>query len=173
MTVRAVLLGLAGAAFVAATGYFNDQIMLLTPLVGNHMPIIVFGLLAFAVMVANPLLFQLHRRVPLRRGELATIVAIMLVACSIPGAGLMWTFIPSLGLPAEHNLHEPSWQRYDVLSYVPDTMLPRPARAVRVGPDPRDAADVRRDRADRGRERPVLDSARLAAAGGVHRALRG
>ena len=124
MTWRAVLLGLAGAALLAAVGYFNDQVILLTPIVGNHLPISVFGLLALIVLAVNPLLFALSRRAPLKRGELASIVAIMLVACSIPGAGLMWTFVPSLGMPAEFNLREPSWQRYQVMSYVPDTMLP-------------------------------------------------
>ncbi len=124
MTIRAVLLGLLGAAFIAATGYINDMVLGLTPMVGNHLPIIVFGLVIVFALAVNPLVSLIHPNAPLKHGELATIVALLLVACSIPGAGLMWTFVPSLALPAEYYQQDVTWQRHDVMSYVPHAMLP-------------------------------------------------
>ena len=54
MTVRAVLLGLAGAAAVCALTYMNDFILRQTFLVGNYMPISVYGGLLLFLLVVNP-----------------------------------------------------------------------------------------------------------------------
>ena len=54
MTVRAVLLGLLAAALVCGFCYFNDFVMHQTFLVGNYMPISVFGgLLVFLLGLAG------------------------------------------------------------------------------------------------------------------------
>jgi hypothetical protein len=123
MSPRALIMGLVLAVGIAALGYLNDSVLRLTYLVGNHLPLSVFGLLILGAMLLNPLLYRLGRR-RLRPRELAVIVAMMLVACSIPGSELMRTFIPSLALPAHFNRSNAGWRQHDVLSYAPDVMLP-------------------------------------------------
>jgi hypothetical protein len=109
---------------IAALGYYNDSVLRLTYLVGNHFPISVFGLLVLVAAGLNPVLYLVHRRWRLRPGELAVIVAMMLVTCSIPGSGLMRTFMTSLALPIHYNEAKPGWNSKKVLEYVPDRMLP-------------------------------------------------
>ena len=124
MTVRALVLGLLAAALLAGVGYLNDSVLRLTPIIGNHLPISVFGIMILCVIALNPLLHLLWRRMPFRAGELGVIVAVMLVACSVPTSGLMRTFVPTLALPAQYQEADPGWKNHQVLSYVPPSMLP-------------------------------------------------
>jgi hypothetical protein len=124
MTFRAILLGALGAVLIASYGYLNDSVFRLTYLVGNHLPISVFGLLILLVLLANPVLRRLHRRSAFRPGELATMVALMLVACSIPGSGLMRTFTTSLAMPFQQQRTKLVWQRTDVFKYIPSGAMP-------------------------------------------------
>jgi len=128
MSVRAIILGLVLAVCISGLGYLNDSVLRLTYLVGNHLPISVFGLLILMAMLLNPLLHLLRARWRLRPRELALIVAMMLVACSIPGSGLMRTFVSSLALPAHYNRSKAGWREHDVLSYAPPKMLPAQGR---------------------------------------------
>ncbi|HAU37466.1 MAG TPA: hypothetical protein DCX07_07070 [Phycisphaerales bacterium] len=131
MTFRILITGLIGfacAMFIAAFGYLNDSPLRLTYLVGNHLPIFVFGLLILIAALINPLLALLHRSIRLRPAELAIIVAMMLVACSIPGSGLMRTFTTALAMPIHHNQTSASWQKNGVLEMVPPRMLPAGGR---------------------------------------------
>ncbi len=124
MSLRAIILGLLLAACIGAGGYLNDWIMHLTPLVGNHLPIGVFGLVLLVVLVANPLVGLVHRSLRLNVAELAVILALALAACAIPGSGLMRTFVPTLAMPARYNAEYPGWRAQQVLSYVPPQLLP-------------------------------------------------
>jgi len=124
MTVRAVILGLVGALAIAGLGYLNDSILELTMLVGNHMPISVFGMLLILAVGVNPVLFLLRRRWRFRPSELAVIVALMLVTCSIPSSGLMRTFSQTLVVPIHMRRTATGWQKTQALSYVPREMLP-------------------------------------------------
>jgi len=123
MSIRSLIIGILAALFVAGAGYLNDSVLRLTPLVGNHLPIFVFGALAVFAMAINPLLYLIGKGVRLRPGELAVIVALMLVACSIPGSGLMRTFPHTLVMPAQMARTNPGWEKNEVLSFVPGKML--------------------------------------------------
>ena len=122
MSIRAIILGLVGSAFIAGAGYLNDNLLRNTFLVGNHLPVSVFGLLILVVIVINPVLGRLRCR--LRPSELAVTVAMMLAACSIPGSGLMRTFPTSLVVPIQYSQDKPYWSEHDILGYVPGAMLP-------------------------------------------------
>ncbi|HOF19326.1 MAG TPA: hypothetical protein PK082_10490, partial [Phycisphaerae bacterium] len=155
MTFRILITGLIGfvcAMFIAAFGYLNDSPLRLTYLVGNHLPIFVFGLLILIAALINPLLALLHRSIRLRPPELAIIVAMMLVACSIPGSGLMRTFTTALAMPIHHNQTSPSWQKNGVLELVPPRMLPA------GGQYEKDVMDGFLSGALSGRERPLVDT---------------
>jgi len=125
MSLRSIIVGLLGALGIAGAGYINDQVLGLESIVAGHLlPIIVFGTLAVAVVVVNPLLFAARPSWRFRPAELATSVLMMLVACSIPARGLLETFTPTLIMPIQYNEQFPGWKKAKVLSYVPPSMLP-------------------------------------------------
>jgi hypothetical protein len=125
MSARALVLGVAGAVLIAAVGYLNDSLLGLSPLVGSHLPVALFGLMVFFAVTVNPLLWRIRRSWRLRPSELAVAAALVLVACSIPGSGLMRYFTHALALPAHYNEVSASWQQAELLSrYTPAEMLP-------------------------------------------------
>jgi len=123
LTLRAVILGLLGALFVAGAGYINDQYLRVNFMVGNHLPISVFGLLILVMMTVNPLLHLLRSSWRLATGELASVLALVLVACGIPSSGLMRTFTPALIMPLQLNASLTGWRSTRVLDYTPSAML--------------------------------------------------
>jgi len=123
MTIRSVLVGFALAMFIVLTAYFNDIYMKQTLLVSNHFPISVMGTLVLIALFVNPLLTRLNPRWRLRRAELAVIVALPLAVCVLPGLGFLRTFSQTLLLPHHFEKSIPSWQRNEVLSYVPNRLL--------------------------------------------------
>jgi hypothetical protein len=110
MTVRAVVLGLLGAALLCAFTFFNDMVMGGTFLVGNFLPVTVFGGLVLFMMLVNPLLQRLGQGAALRGSELSVIVALVLCACYVPGRGLMHQFTTFLMLPHHYAKTTPGWQ---------------------------------------------------------------
>ena len=124
MSFRAVLIGLVLGVLLAAFGYRNDSVLHMTSLVGNHLPISVFGMLIVITVVINPALWLLRRSWRLAPAELAVIVALMLVSASIPGSGLMRTFTQTLALPAQYYRSTPGWKKYELFRYVPADMTP-------------------------------------------------
>lgn len=110
MTKRAVLLGLVGAVTICGITFFNDMVMRGTFLVGNFLPVSVFGTLILFLLLVNPCLGRLGQRAPLRGSELAVIMALTLFACFLPGRGLMHQFTTFLMLPHHHMRTIPGWQ---------------------------------------------------------------
>lgn len=124
MRLRGVLLGLAGAVFIAAFGYYNDAIMQLTPLVGNHFPFSVFGLLFLFLLGVNPLLYRLHATWRFGKADLALATGLMLVACSLPGTGFMRGFQIKLTSTVYWSHQRPGWQKNNLLGYIDPALLP-------------------------------------------------
>ena len=110
MTVRSVLLGIIGAAAICAVTFFNDFVVRGTFLIGNFMPVGVFGPLLLLVLVANPLLRRAARRAALTGQELAVAVAVVFFACYVPGRGLMHYFTNVLMLPRHQARLNSAWQ---------------------------------------------------------------
>jgi hypothetical protein len=123
MTLRAVILGLLGAATVCTVTYYNDHIMHQTFFVGNNMPVSVYGGLILFLLILNPLLFKLRERFALSGGELAVILAMTLASCAIPGSGLMRTFTDSLMLPHRYAQTDAGWKKQQATSLIPSRML--------------------------------------------------
>ncbi|MBT7301660.1 MAG: hypothetical protein HN849_19210 [Victivallales bacterium] len=119
MTIRSVLLGLLGATAICGLSYLNDQILRQTYLVGNNMPVAVYGILILVVVLINPIL----RRLSLTGKELAVILTLTLAACCIPGSGLLRSFTTSLMLPHHYNRLEPGWRENKILETCPKVML--------------------------------------------------
>ncbi len=140
MTLRAVLLGLLGAAFICGVTYFNDAVMHQTQFIGNNMPISVYGLTILLLVVINPFLAWLRPRLALSGREIAVMLALTLAACCIPGSGLMRTFTSSLimalwiGLLGLALVVHRQWSDHEQLPYpiaiFTNTLLPNEGEVV-------------------------------------------
>ncbi|MFA6135056.1 MAG: DUF6785 family protein [Phycisphaerae bacterium] len=122
MTFRAVLLGFLGALLISALAYLNDSYIRGIFLVSNQLPVVVFGTLIVSMLTINPLLRRLCPRWGLNTSELAVVTALVLVGCSIPAA-MVGELPKTAALPAQFNRTRPGWQKSQVLSYVPPSML--------------------------------------------------
>lgn len=129
MTIRAVVLGLLGACFIAGVGHLNDAVAKLPFLVGNHLPTSVFGILFILAILVNPVLRRLRARWSLNPPELAVIVGLMLVACSVPCRGLMRGFPVAVTMPIHLNKDMVGWRKHKLLSYVPESLMPAGGKA--------------------------------------------
>ena len=123
MTPRAIILGLLGAVFIATAGYFSYTVPKLVPLGNNFFPIIVFFPLILVAGVINPVLKRLRSWRPLAGSEQAGIVLIMLIACSISGAGMMRYWSRAVFMPVKLNHGNVGWNKAEALSYVPGYLL--------------------------------------------------
>jgi hypothetical protein len=94
VTWRSVLLGAFVSAFVAALSPFNDFVVANSFLVGSYLPPFVVGVFFCLAVFINAPLQKLRPAWALRPGELAVVMAMLLVACAVPGQGLMRQFIP-------------------------------------------------------------------------------
>ena len=119
MTVRALVTGLLATAVLAAVAFFNDMVIRNTQLIGNYLPMSVFGLLILAVLPANVLWHRFRGRVLFTPRELAVVLGIVLFACCIPGRSLMHLFTNQLMMPHHHVQTEVSWG--NVLEQIPLT----------------------------------------------------
>ena len=116
MTRRAVIIGFTCGVLIAGFGYLNDWVFSLNHIAGNPFHMSVFGGLVVVALGLNPLLRRVSPRACLTRQELAVVVALTLVGCTIPGSGLMREFTQVLALPAHFERTTPGWQRAKSLS---------------------------------------------------------
>lgn len=119
MNLRSVILGLSLAVFIALATYFNDWVIVQTHLVGNHLPIGVFGVLVLFLLLINPMLGLIGRRWMLGSRELAIVCAIGLMACVWAGSNFYRTFVSNMVFPANDMRAKSSWQSAQVMSYLP------------------------------------------------------
>ncbi len=123
MTARAIILGLLCACVVCGFTYFNDNVMKQTMLIGNSMPISIYGALILFLLIVNPLLRRFRAAWTFTRGELAVMLSLTLVACCVPGSNLMRTFGNTQMLPHHYAKTELGWQEQKIMEMVPPEML--------------------------------------------------
>lgn len=119
MSIRAVILGLALGLAIAAGVYFNDAIIKQTFLVGNHLPVAIFGTAVVFLLAINPLLHAIHARLALRGSEVAVACAIALAACGWPGSAFYRTFTTNVATPAYWLQDKGNWKSNALMSYIP------------------------------------------------------
>jgi len=124
MTIRAVILGLLAAVFIAAVTYLNDHIWLLSQIVSSHMPVFIFGLLVVLAVLVNPLLFLANPNWRLKPKELAVCIMLMLAVCSIPSYGFLTTFTRASAVSANIYRNRPGWNKNQLRETLPSFMLP-------------------------------------------------
>ena len=111
VTGRAVLLGLACAAFLAWFTPYNDIKVAATMLAGNQFPAGALFVVLFLVCMVNVVLRALGR--PDRAftpAELLTIWTLILVASGIPSGGMMRFLIPHIVAPHYHSNEANAWE---------------------------------------------------------------
>ncbi len=132
MSLRSVLLGLAGVVLICGLTPYNDYALNNTFLVGNNLPIGVVMLSFLFVLLVNA---PLHRWFPgqaLHSGELAVALSMTLVSCALPSSGLMRYFPPSLVSPFYHAL-----SNHEFLDLLEQMHLPRWIFPHFAGQEPR------------------------------------
>ncbi len=123
MSKRAIALGLIGAVLICTVTYFNDNVLRQTYLVGNNLPVSVFGTLV-VFLFFNAYVYRLSHRIALTGREMALIMAMTLSACVVPTSGLMRTFATSLLLPHRMEKTRPGWaQARAVDEIAPEIMM--------------------------------------------------
>jgi hypothetical protein len=119
MTVRAVAIGTLLSLAISGTTYFNDWVIGQTQLIGNHLPISVFGVAVLLLLCANPIVHRISTRAPFRAGEIAIIVALGLSSSGWAGSNFFRGFATVTAYPAHWLKTKASWQSAGVMSYVP------------------------------------------------------
>jgi hypothetical protein len=138
MSSRAIFLAFVAAAIICGVTYFNDSVLYQTMLVGNHMPMSVFGALLPLVLLVNPLLRRCFPQNscswlrPFSAKELFVLLALILPMCSIPYSSMMRLLPRALMLPHHYAKTDSSWKLpgNDDNAFVPaTTLLPKRALA--------------------------------------------
>lgn len=119
MTVRAVALGILLALGIAGATYFNDWVIGQTNLVGNHLPIAVFGIAVLLLLCLNPLLHVFGPKATFKASEVVVIVALGLAVCGWPGSNFFRGLTTVTAYPAHWLKTKANWQSAKVMSYVP------------------------------------------------------
>lgn len=89
VTWRSVLLGLIGVVSICALSPYNDWVVSNTFLVGNFMPVGLLFYIGLLVVLINAPLLRWAPSVALSTKELTVAMAMTLISCGLPGAGLM------------------------------------------------------------------------------------
>jgi hypothetical protein len=119
MTVRAVAIGTLLSLVISATTYFNDWVIGQTQLIGNHLPISVFGVAVLLLLCINPMVHRISARAPFRAGEIAIVIALGLSSSGWAGSNFFRGFATVTAYPAHWLKTKASWQSANVMSYVP------------------------------------------------------
>ncbi len=124
ITFRAVLIGSLFVALICGITPFNDWILANTPMVGSYLPLCVVLLFFVLTIGVNGLLHRFAPRRALRGTELAVIMVMSLVACSIPGQGLMRPFLPTLVSPLFYGRDYPHYWQNFLGMHLPTWLFP-------------------------------------------------
>jgi len=109
LSLRAVLLGLAGVALISVAEPYNQNVYENTMLIGNQLPIAVLFLMLMLVLVVNPILARLPRVEPLAASELVVVMTMMLAACAVIWSGFHRLWAHQLIAPFYHLKGHERW----------------------------------------------------------------
>jgi hypothetical protein len=117
---RSVLLGLVGVCVICGLSPYNNYVINNSFLVGNNLPLGVMVLAFVLAVFVNGPLSRFAPRHALTSGELTVALAMTLVSCCLPGAGLMRYWPSSLVSPLYIGQNDPAF-----LKMFGDMHLPR------------------------------------------------
>jgi len=123
LTVRSVIAGLFATALLCGCCYFNDTVIRAGSMVSSLMPVVAYGGVLLFLLFLNPLLQRLGRRAAFSGRETAAMLALFLIACGIPGWGLVQLFPMTVMMPHHDVKVRPGWQEKKVTERTPPQML--------------------------------------------------
>ncbi len=123
ITFRSVGMGLLIAIAIVCVTPFNDYVVSNSFLVGSYFPpVVALAMLAIVLVINGPL----HKWAPkaaFSSGELAIIIMMALVSCSVPSQGLMRQIIPSMVSPLYYAGQEPKFAELFQRMHIPPWTL--------------------------------------------------
>ena len=109
LTWRSLGLGLLLTLTIVTVGPYNDLVVGNSPMVGSFFPpVVALAMLAVVLLVNGPL-HKFAPRLAMRPGELAVVLAIALIACSVPYQGLMRQMLPVPVAPFYYTGQDPKY----------------------------------------------------------------
>lgn len=128
MTWRSIICGLILSVALCSVTYFNQSIMRQSAIVGNYIPLSVYGTLIVIVALLNPLLGCIRRSWRFSARELVVILTMVLATCGIAESGFLKTFTNVLMLPRHYRRTMPAWDFEDTgtFSRLPEHMIAEP-----------------------------------------------
>jgi len=125
MTLRSIIVGLLGGVAICSFSFFNDRVINQQMLVLHQMPPVVYAALVFGVLVTALACRHSRKRWAFSGSEWAVVVGLWLVACGIPGWGLVECVPPTAIMTHHYARLEPGWRSggTDVVATVPERML--------------------------------------------------
>ncbi|MCK5806057.1 MAG: hypothetical protein KAI66_24710, partial [Lentisphaeria bacterium] len=125
MSRRSVAVGLILAAALCGWCYFSDHVIRAGELVGNMMPVVVFGGLVACLLALGALRLAGLKRLP-SAAEITVVLALLLCVCGVPGRFTQCMPASILCPRHDYRLH-PGWQQQGVLELVPSQLMPDPS----------------------------------------------
>ncbi len=99
VNLRSFCVGLLGVIFICAFTPFNDYVLNNSVLIGGSLPVaMVLFLFLFALFINGPL-SRFAPRAALQTNEMTVVLVMMLVACVMPGKGLMAFWPSTVAIP--------------------------------------------------------------------------
>jgi len=133
VTIRAFLIGILFALFIAGFGYVNDWILDLERFTSGHLiPVMVIGPLLLFVLTLNRWLHRARASWAFSGRELAVVFVITSAACCVPGRNLMEHFTQVLIMPHHWYKVTPGWKDKQLMQYFPPGALVDPEAGPNV-----------------------------------------
>ena len=129
VSYRALAIGFALAVLCGLLIPYLDHYVQGTFVGGQHLPPGAIFVLLVLVLAVNPLLRLVSRKLPLTRGELVLIYAMLLVSTLVPGHGSESVFIPVSVSPFYYATPSNGWERL-FLQHVPQWFRPQSDSAI-------------------------------------------
>ena len=129
ISARSVLVGLLFSIIFSFIIPYVDVFLSDTFLGAQHLPPGAVFALLFLVLLVNPVLKLIGRRLPFNRVELLMIYCMLLFSTLVPGHGAENVFIPVIVSPFYYASPENKWDEL-FLKYVPEWFAPQDERAV-------------------------------------------
>ncbi len=124
LTLRSFGVGALISGLIAAIAPFNDSVVANSYLIGSYLPPALVLSCFVLIVLLNAPLHRLRPQWAFSAGELSVILAMLLVACAIPGQGLMRQLIPILVSSHHHGASDPQFWSYFASLGLPSWLFP-------------------------------------------------
>ncbi len=119
-----MLVGLIGAFIIFVATPYNNFVMASQYIADSYLPVAALFLILLLVLVVNPVLRLVNRRLALNKWQLAFVLGILLVACVVPSSGLLRQLPYAIArIPLDVRGSEPLAKAYEKAN-LPPSLFP-------------------------------------------------